>query len=164
MGYAAADSGRLWRLSLREDSPPQSFESEMGVAHIGPVMQLLPLPDQNVLLTGGGVDGQASLWSLALHRRLATSFLASTVVVMVPDTTRHRVIAVGEGGRIAALPLDLPALQAQLQAATNASLTPAERSDLLGEPADAAYATYSANERRQARVPLSRDWRFKLPF
>jgi len=164
VGYAAADSGRLWRLDVRSGGRPQAFESQNGVAHIGPLMQLLPLPGEDLLLTGGGVDGQASLWSLSRRRRLATAFMAGTVVALLPDAGRRRVIAVGEGGRVAAWSMDLQALQDQLQAATNANLTPAERADMLGEPANAAYMNYSARERQQQRQPLPREWQFKLPF
>ena len=135
-----------------------------GVAHIGPLSQMHAVPGTDFILSGGGIDGQFSVWEGERRRKLATAFMGGTVTALALDTYRWRVYVLGEGGRVAAWPLSIAVAKAQLQAATSANLTPTERSDLLGEQTDEAYRRYSTLEREHKREPLPVDWRFKLPF
>lgn len=164
VGFVSAQSGRLWALDLTGRRPPLRFESRDGVTHIGPLSQLMVSSGEDFIVTGGGVDGQVSVWHAEQGRRLTTAFMGGTLTGLAFDPGRRRLIAVGEGGRVANWPLDIDGVQADISAATNANLMPSERAELLGEPSDAAYEAYSTLERRRGRTPLERDWRFKLPF
>lgn len=162
--FVASASGRLWRQDLRQRLPAAVVESRDGVAHIGPLTQLFPMPGSDLVLTGGGVDGQVSVWTSKAGRRLATAFMGGTVTGLTVDRAKGRLIAVGEGGRVSTWPLSVADMQSLLLEATSANLSPSERVDLLGESADAAYMRYADLERKRSREPLPRDWRFRLSF
>jgi hypothetical protein len=55
-------------------------------------------------------------------------------------------------------------IQKAIRGRTSAELSPPERSKLLGEDADEAYARYAGREASHAREALPKDWRFEIPF
>ncbi|WP_158219815.1 TIR domain-containing protein [Ideonella sp. A 288] len=161
---AGSSTGRLWRLDTAHPGSKSALAGRVDTAHIGPIGALHLDRQGTLLVTGGGMDGRVRVWDGQSRKQLADVPMESSVVAIVPDADLPSVTVVAESGLIRRVLLTVPGVQAALQRATSAALSPTEREALLNESADDAYSRYVERERARDRTPLPRDWRFAIPF
>jgi WD40 repeat protein len=164
MRVVASSTGRAWILDPVNAGAKVTLPHRQGAAHIGSINSILMVPSGDLAVTGGGLDGYATVWRLRAPQALGRVWLGSAITAIVLDARRHGVYIVSEGGLIRYLPLDIGGVQHALRRRTSSELTPAERGELLGESPDDAYQSYSLKEQLHGRVPLATDWSFEIPF
>jgi WD40 repeat protein len=164
LAVIASETGRTWLWPLNGGSPRMLFD-RTATAHVGSILSLAWLPEQGLVATGGGVDGDIRLWNIkTMQPEARFSPGDGAITGLWPIRKGAYLISIGEDRRAGIWPVPWSEVIGLLRERTSANLTQIERARLLGEDPKQARRAFELSELRQGRSPLPEDFFFRIPF